>query len=81
MTKDAASKERVDHLLTKYQAGYPQNLWFIAQIGLDLGLNGKFACFFYHLLGFFKINLKKNLSGMHSECQMIWIQIRTDIWK
>ena len=31
------------------------------------------------LLAFFKINfLKKNISGTLSECQTVWIQIRTD---
>ena len=36
----------------------------------------KFCC---RLLTFFKINFKKNLSGKLSVCQMVWIQIRTDV--
>ena len=43
---------------------------------------GNFACFFFLLSEdfFFKINyLKKNLSGIPSECQTVWIQIRPDV--
>ena len=39
---------------------------------------GNFSCFCCHLLTFFKTNfIKKNLSGTLSECQTVWIQIRT----
>ena len=40
---------------------------------------GNFYSFFFCLLTFFKINFVKNLSGTLSECQMVWIQIRTYI--
>ena len=38
-----------------------------------------FACFFYCLLIFFKINLKKNPSGIPSECHTaVWILVRSN---
>ena len=41
---------------------------------------GNFSCFRCRLPTFFKINFfKKILSGTLSECQMLWIQITTDI--
>ena len=40
---------------------------------------GNFSCFCCCLLTFFKINFQKILSRTLSECQTVWIQIRTDI--
>ena len=40
---------------------------------------GNVSCFCCRQLTFFKINLKKNLSGTLSENQKVWIQIRTNI--
>ena len=53
--------------------------------GLVLGLLtfymlGNFSCFYCHLLTAFKKSFfPKILSGTLSECQTVWIQIRTDI--
>ena len=46
---------------------------------LNLCMLGNFSCFCCRLLTFFKINLKKFLSGTLSGCQTFWIQIRTNI--
>ena len=41
---------------------------------------GNFTFLFYRLLIFFKINFfKKFLSGIPSDCQTVWNQIRPDI--
>ena len=59
------------------------NLWsaavLIGALGLTHCMLGNFSCFCCHLLTFFKIYFfKKNLSGTLSECQTVWIQIRTN---
>ena len=47
---------------------------------LTLCMLGNFEGFCRRLLTYFKINFFQNiLSGPHSECQTVWIQIRTDI--
>ena len=39
------------------------------------------SCFYFRLLTFFKIKfLKINHPGPLSECQTVWIQIKTDCW-
>ena len=48
---------------------------------LTLCMLGNFACFFVVCGFFFKINFfKKNLTGIPSECQIVWIQIRPEIF-
>ena len=47
---------------------------------LTLCILGNFACFFCHLWIFLKNELiQKNLFGIPSECQIVWIQIRPDV--
>ena len=51
--------------------------------GLTLCMLGNFACFFFFFrcLWIFFLNqlFQKNLSGIPSECQTVWIQIRPDV--
>ena len=54
---------------------------------LTLCMLGNFALFFVASIFFSKLTLKKcfrdtikRLSGLASECQTVWIQIRTDLW-
>ena len=52
------------------------------QIHLILCMLGNFSCFCCRLLPFLKINFfkkKKKRSGTLSECQTVWIQIRSDV--
>ena len=46
---------------------------------LTLCMLGNFACFFVVCGLFFKLTFQKNLSGIQSECQTIWIQIRHNV--
>ena len=47
---------------------------------LSICMLGKYSCFYFRLLTFFKIKfLKINHLGPQSECQTVWIQIKTDI--
>ena len=46
---------------------------------LTLCMLGNFVCLFCRLLFFFKSTFSKNLSGIPSECQTVWNQIRPDI--
>ena len=49
-------------------------------IALILRMLGKFSRFFWSSADFFSKSLfKKILSGIPSECQTVWIQIRPDI--
>ena len=47
--------------------------------GLTICLLGNVACFLLYADFFHNQLLGKNLSGIPSECQMLWIQIRLDI--
>ena len=52
----------------------------LCMYGLTLSMPSSFSCFCCRLLTFFKINFfEKTLAGIPSECQTVWIQIRTDI--
>ena len=47
---------------------------------LSICMLGNCSCFYFRLLTFFKIKfLKINLPGPPSECQTVWVQIKTDI--
>ena len=47
---------------------------------LSICMLGNCSCFYFRLLTFFKIKfLKINHPGPPSECQTVWIQIKTDI--
>ena len=55
-------------------------LSFANVLYLFLCMLGNCSCFYFRLLTFFKIKfLKINHSGQPSECQTVWIQIKTDI--
>ena len=48
----------------------------------EICMLGNFSCYCWHLLTLFqnsKLTFNKILSGTLSECQRVWIQIRTDI--
>ena len=53
-------------------------IWVLLQ-SLVLCTLGNFSCFPCLLLTFFIFFFQKDLSGTLSECQTVWIQIRTDI--
>ena len=47
---------------------------------LSICMLGNCSCFYFRLLTFFKIRfLQINHSGSSTECQIVWIQIRTDV--
>ena len=47
---------------------------------LSICMLGNCSCFYFRPLTFFKIKfLKINHPGTPSECQTVWIQIKTDI--
>ena len=43
---------------------------------LTLCMLGNFACYFVGCVFFLKVTFPKNISGIPSECQTVWIQIR-----
>ena len=54
--------------------------YFANVLYLDICMLGNCSCFNFRLLTFFKIIfLKINHQGPPSECQTVWIQIKTDI--
>ena len=54
--------------------------YFANVLYLSICMLGNCSCFYFRLLTFFKIKfLKINHPGPPSECQTVWIQIRTDI--
>ena len=54
--------------------------YFANVLYLSFCMLGNCSCFYFRLLTFFKIKfLKINHPGSPSECQTIWIQIKTDI--
>ena len=40
---------------------------------------GNFSCFCCHLQTSFKINFFKEIFEEHYQCQIVWIQIKTDV--
>ena len=54
--------------------------YFANVLYLSICMLGNCSCFYFRLLTFFKIKyLKINHQGPPSECQTVWIQIKTDI--
>ena len=54
--------------------------YFVNVLYLCICMLGNCLCFFFRLLTFFKIKfLKINHPGPPSECQTVWIQIKTNI--
>ena len=54
--------------------------YFANVLYLSICMLGNCSCFYFRLLTFFKINfLKLNHQGPPSECQTVWIQIKTHI--
>ena len=54
--------------------------YFANVLYLSICMLGNCSCFYFRLLTFFKIKfLKINHPGPPSECQTVWIQIKTDI--
>ena len=54
--------------------------YFAIVLYLYVCMLGNCSCFYFRLLTFFKIKfLKINHPGPPSECQTVWIQIKTDI--
>ena len=54
--------------------------YFANVLYLSICMLGNCSCFFFRPLTFFKIKfLKINHPGPPSECQTVWIQIKTDI--
>ena len=54
--------------------------YFANVLYLSICMLGNCSCFYCRLLTFFKLKfLKINHSGPPSECQTVWIQIKTDI--
>ena len=54
--------------------------YFANVLYLSICILGNCSCFYFRLLTFFKIKfLKINHPGPPSECQTVWIQIKTDI--
>ena len=55
--------------------------YFANVLYLSICMLGNCSCFYFRLLTFFKIKfLKINHPGPPSECQNVWIQIRTFSW-
>ena len=53
---------------------------FANALYLSICMLGNCSCFYFRLLTFFEIKfLKINHPGPPSECQTVWIQIKTDI--
>ena len=54
--------------------------YFANVLYFSICMLGNCSCFYFRLLTFFKIKfLKINHPGPPSECQTVWIQIKTDI--
>ena len=54
--------------------------YFANVLYLSFCMLGNCSCFYFRLMTFFKIKfLKINHPGPPSECQTVWIQIKTDI--
>ena len=54
--------------------------YFANVLYLSICMLGNCSCFYFRLLTFFKIKfLKINRPWIPSECQTVWIQIKTDI--
>ena len=55
--------------------------YFANVLYLYICMQGNCSCFYFRLLTFFEIKffLKINHPGPPSECQTVWIQIKTDI--
>ena len=54
--------------------------YFANVLYLSICMLGNCSCFYFRLLTYFKIKfLKINYPGPLSECQTVWIQIKTDI--
>ena len=54
--------------------------YFANGLYLTICMLGNCSCFYFRLLTFFKIKLLNiNHPGPPSECQTVWIQIKTDI--
>ena len=54
--------------------------YFANVLYLSICMLGNCSCFYFRLLSVFKIKfLKINHPGPPSECQTVWIQIKTDI--
>ena len=54
--------------------------YFANVLYLSICMQGNCSCFYFRPLTFFKIKfLKINYHGPPSECQTVWIQIKTDI--
>ena len=59
---------------------YQMTHYFANVLYLSICMLGNCSCFYFRLLTFFKIKfLKINHLGPPSECQTVWIQIKTDI--
>ena len=58
---------------------YKMRHYFANVLYLSICMLGNCSCFCFRLLTFFKIKfLKINHPGPQSECQTVWIQIKTD---
>ena len=54
--------------------------YFVNVLYLSICMLGNCSCFYFRLLTFFKMKfLRINHPGPPSECQTVWIQIKTDI--
>ena len=86
MTKVDASKERVKGgifgIWDKYQnlMSWPSGSLSQYKKKLTLCLLGNFSCFFLSSANSFQNELFRKIhSGIPSECQTVWIQIRPDV--